>query len=101
MTARSKRPEPFMRLVTGTRFLVILEPGAIPNLASRFLSVMTHHLYSDWLAVHVRGMLVTEMFCMSAFAFTMLRAEKNWECRSGRNKGQRVAHTRNRSRETS
>ncbi|MCY4208299.1 MAG: hypothetical protein OXD29_10175 [Roseovarius sp.] len=90
-----------MRLVTGTRFLVLLEPGAIPNLASRFLSVMTHHLYSDWLAVHGRGMLVTEMFCdTSAFAFTMLRAE-NWECRSGRNKGQRVAHTRNRSRETS
>ncbi|MCY4292686.1 MAG: DUF4338 domain-containing protein [Roseovarius sp.] len=87
-----------MLLVTGTRFLVLLEPGAIPNLASRFLSVMTHHLYSDWLAVHGRGMLVTEMFCdMSAFAFTMLRAE-NWGFRPGETKGNGGAHAKSKPR---
>ena len=50
-------------IANNTRFLVMAEPGALPNLASFFLAAMTRRLSADWLAAYGRGVLVAETFC--------------------------------------
>ena len=61
------RPEQqFKRLdliANNTRFLVLADPGALPNLASFFLAGMTRRLSGDWLSVHGHGIVMTETFC--------------------------------------
>ncbi len=58
-----------------TRFLILAEPGVLPNLASMFLAGMTRRLADDWLAAHGHRVLVAETFCDPArFAGTMYRA---------------------------
>ena len=41
-------------VANNTRLLVMAAPGALPNLASFFLSAMTRRLCADWLAAHGR-----------------------------------------------
>ena len=73
-----KPEERFRRLGTvanSTRFLVLAEPGAFPNLASLFLARMTRRLSDDWLEAHGRGVLPAETFRHpERFAGTMYRA---------------------------
>ncbi len=62
-------------VANNTRFLVMSEPGALPNLASFFLAAMTRRLAADWRAVHGHGVLVAETFCdPERFGGTMYRA---------------------------
>ncbi len=51
------------QIANNTRFLVMAEPGALPNLASFFLAAMTRRLADDWLAAHGHRVLVAETFC--------------------------------------
>ncbi len=50
-------------VANNTRFLLMSEPGALPNLASFFLAAMTRRLAADWLAAHGHRVLVAETFC--------------------------------------
>ena len=50
-------------VANNTRLLVMAAPGALPNLASFFLSAMTRRLCADWLAAHGRGVVLAEAFC--------------------------------------
>ncbi len=50
-------------VANNTRLLVMAAPGALPNLASHFLSAMTRRLCADWLAAHGRGVVLAEAFC--------------------------------------
>ena len=77
------RPErQFGRLemvANNTRFLVLCEPGAFPNLASRVLSLMTRRLADDWLAAHGHRVLAAETFVdPKRFSGAMYRAA-GWE----------------------
>jgi len=67
------------RVANKTRFLILSAPGVFPNLASRFLSLMTRRLSADWLAAHGHCVLLAETFCDPAlFPGTMYRAA-SWE----------------------
>ncbi|MCY4237986.1 MAG: DUF4338 domain-containing protein, partial [Rhodospirillaceae bacterium] len=67
------------RVANNTRFLILSDPGVFPNLASRFLSLMTRRLSADWLAAHGHCVLLAETFCAPAlFPGTMYRAA-GWE----------------------
>jgi len=62
-------------IANNTRFLVLSEPGAFPNLASFFLAAMTRRLGDDWLAVHGHRVLLAETFCdPKRFSGAMYRA---------------------------
>jgi len=66
-------------VANNTRFLILSAPGVFPNLASRFLSLMTRRLSDDWLAAHGHRVLLAETFCAPAlFPGTMYRAA-GWE----------------------
>ena len=73
-----KPAQQFERLdlvANNTRFLVMSEPGVLPNLASFFLAAMTRRLGADWLAVHGHRVLVAETFCdPQRFTGAMYRA---------------------------
>ena len=84
-----KPKQQFRRLgfiANNTRFLVLSEPGVLPNFASFFLARMTRRLADDWLAAHGHRVLLAETFCdPGRFAGTMYRAA-GWEG-LGRTKG--------------
>ena len=61
--APEQRYERLGLIANNTRFLVMAAPGALPNLASRFLSAMTRRLSADWLAAHGHGVVLAETFC--------------------------------------
>ncbi len=66
-------------VANNTRFLILSDPGVFPNLASRFLSLMTRRLSDDWLDAHGHRVLLAETFCDPAlFPGTMYRAA-GWE----------------------
>ena len=73
-----KSAQQFERLdliANNTRFLVMAEPGVLPNLASYFLAAMTRRLADDWLAAYGHGVLIAETFCDPArFNGAMYRA---------------------------
>ena len=46
-----------------TRFLVLSEPGVLPNVASFVLRQMTRRLSEDWFARFGRQAVLAETFC--------------------------------------
>ncbi len=73
-----RQAEQFRRLeliANNTRFLILAEPGVLPNLASTFLAGMTRRLADDWLDAHGHRVPVAETFRdPERFAGTMYRA---------------------------
>ena len=62
------------------RFLLLAEPQAVPNLASRVLAMSTRRLAEDWRAVHGHPVVLAETFVDPArFPGTCYRAA-GWEC---------------------
>ena len=62
-----------------TRFLILSAPGVFPNLASRFLSLMTRRLSADWLAAHGHRVLLAETFCAPALFPGTMYGAAGWE----------------------
>ena len=80
-------------VANNTRFLILSDPGVFPNLASRFLSLMTRRLVDGWPGAHGHRVLLAETFCDPAlFPGTMCRAA-GWE-RLGETKGYAGANGR-------
>ena len=73
-----KPEQQFRRLemiANNTRFLVLADPGVLPNLASFFLAGMTRRLAGDWLEAHGHRVLLAETFCdPERFAGAMCKA---------------------------
>ncbi len=65
-------------IANNTRFLVLSEPGVLPNFASFFLRQMTQRLSEDWFARFGRQAVLAETFCdPTQFPGTMYKAS-NW-----------------------
>jgi hypothetical protein len=62
------------------RFLLLVDPHAVPNLASRVLAMSVRRLAEDWRAVHGHPVVLAETFVDPArFPGTCYRAA-GWEC---------------------
>jgi hypothetical protein len=62
------------------RFLLLLEPQAVPNLASRVLALSVRHLAGDWRETFGRRVVLAETFVDPArFEGTCYRAA-GWQC---------------------
>ncbi len=66
-------------IANNTRFLVLSDPGVLPNFASYFLKQMTQRLSEDWFHSFGRRALVAETFCDPARFLGTMYTASNWK----------------------